>query len=181
MLLILTGCARGGLRLDPSPAATKSNDMTLITALSDGPCRSMPGQGGDICRFRRGAPIESSWRIVVPFGKDVGASEVTINFKDHAHTYAPTGPVIEVPLRDLIGHEVWEDGDATVITALAKVKFNAEDGFEHTLLAEGVALIIVLPPGYDPLPIDSGVGLHLELCEVEYSSAGRSALSCGAR
>jgi hypothetical protein len=118
---------------------------------------------------------------VLPSGAHIISAEVAVYFKDTSKTFSLQGPVLEVPLKDLVGHEFWQKDDTGAATALATVKFKAEDGTERVAVAEGLAIILVLKPGYDPLPLDSQVGFPGTLCEVVYSSSGRSSLACGVR
>lgn len=174
MMLGLPGCRT---IVDISPAAYASGDLTLVGALSDGPCKSLPVGGADVCRVKEGAPIESIWRLVVP-KEAVNGGQVTVYYKDYSRVYPITGPVIDIPFRDIVNADKWAKSHSDVATALAEVKYMDTSGIQQTVRAEGMAIIIVLSANYDPLPMDSGQenwGLN---CIVQYSSAGRSALSC---
>lgn len=177
LLAFLAGCA-SGVRIDSSPQALASGDLTLIHSLSNGPCSSLPAQGADVCRFIEGTPIESSWRLVLPSGKFVSGGEVTVYWKDIQKTFAVTGPVLEIPLRDLMGHDTWDSDDTDAATALAQIKVKAVDGTERQILAEGLAVIIVLKPGYSPLPISSSDQAFGGDCALSYTTSGRTSLSC---
>lgn len=176
VLLFLSACA-SGVRLDPSPDAVKSGDFTLALSFSNAPCSTLPARGADICRFKELSAIEGSWTIVLPSGKSVTHGELTIYFKDKSLTYAVKGPTVEVPLKDLVGHEKWAMDDTDIATALASVKFLGEDGIEHQFLARGLGILVVLSQSYDPLPLDSGYTAFTDECRIQYSTSGRSVLS----
>lgn len=178
--ILLASCTACKPKIDLSPEAYASGDFTLVASLAGGPCAAIPVQGADLCRFKEGSQIASSWRIVVPSSKYIVGGQVTVYFKDTTKTYPLTGNIIEIPLRDLIGHDRWQKSDSRVATALAEIRWKDADGVLRTGRAEGVAMLIVLKSGYDPMPIDSGVHTWSKdfKCKVQYSSAGRSAVEC---
>lgn len=176
-LVMLASCATG-VQIDSSPGAVDSGDFTLINSLSNGPCASLPAQGADICRFHESTPIESVWRLVMPSGPLVVNGEVTVYWRDVSKTFAVSGPVLEIPLKDLIGHAVWASGDSDAATAIGSVNVKAVDGTTRQILFEGLAVIIVLKAGYDPLPVSSSATPLGQTCHVQFSTAGRSSLVC---
>lgn len=175
----LTACKTN---FDISPEAYASSDFTLISALSDGPCKAIPAGGADVCRFKDGAQVESVWRMVIPQTSGILAAkvtgQVTVYFRDFSKVYPVDGQtVLEVPFSDLVG-PTWEKSDGGVATALAELKYTSSDGVERVMLAEGMAVMIVLSKDYDPLPLDSGNQNWSMACRVDYTTAGRSALEC---
>lgn len=177
VLLLLASCASCKTKFDVSPEAYASGDFTLVGALSEGGCKSLPVQGVDVCRFKEKAQVETVWRLILPWGKQVEGGTITVYWKDKSFTYSVRGGVVEIPLRPIIG-SYWGKNDSDVATALAEVRWRDSEGLLRTSRAEGMAVFVVLKRGYDPMPIDSGLSTWGTKCQVEYSTAGRSALHC---
>lgn len=178
LLALCVGLAGCKTVFDISPEAYASNDFTLVGALSEGPCKSLPVGGVDVCRVKEGSPRESIWRLILPEGLGTTGGQITVYYKDYSKVYPIHGTVTEIPFSDLIGAGEWKEGDSDVATALAEVRYRDTEGVERVAKAEGMAIIVVLKAGYDPMPMDSGQenwGLN---CRVQYSTAGRSALVC---
>lgn len=172
--LLLSGCM-GKAILDPSIQAVEANDLTLMVSA----CEAVPGRGMDLCRVKEGQPIASSWNLVLPLDKNIFISgELTVYFKDISRTYPIKQSVVEIPWKDILGDTTWKpehDGEAM---ALAQIRWKTPEGVEEIWRARGLAKIIVTKPGYDPLPMDSGFVTWGTKCEIQYSTAGRSAIKC---
>jgi hypothetical protein len=160
--------------IDPSIAAAEANDYTLIASA----CEAMPGRGADICRVKEGTTVSSGWRLIVPTGDKILGGEVTIYYKDFSKSYGVTDKVIEVPWRDLVTDHTWKESHDGIAVAIAQIRYVDPGGIEKIMRARGMAIINVLKPGYDPMPIDSGFAAWKTECKVEYSTAGRGALGC---
>lgn len=173
-LILICGCKTTSV-IDPSPEATASGDLTLLLSA----CENIPARGMDLCRVKEGATIASVWRLILPIDqKTFIGGEIDVYFKDKSYTQAITGPLVEIPWRTLSGQDKWTtdlDGEAE---ALALIRFKDANGIEQIWRARGIAKVIVTKVGYDPLPIDSGFVAWGTDCKFQYSTAGRSAVSC---
>lgn len=176
LLAALLGC--NTTPIDLMIPAVEAGDSTLVNALSGGPCAGLPVQGVDACRVKIGSSIDTTWQLVVPASKRVKRGQVTVYWKDASKSYALTGNVTNVPLRDLIGHSTWARADRGIMTALAELEYEDSEGVMRVVRAEAMAVLMPLAASYDPLPFGSGLGAWGAKCEVEYSTAGRSALKC---
>lgn len=168
----LGGCA--AFVVDRSISAVEAGDSTL--ALSA--CGAVPGGGMDICRVTEGTVITSSWKLIVPAGRSVLGGEVDVYYRDLHKQYPVTGSVIEIPWRDFFGSDTWSspmDGEAL---ALVLLRWKTPEGIEEIVKFRGIAKIVVTKAGYDRMPIDSGFGVWPTTCRIQYSTAGRGALSC---
>lgn len=171
---LLAACS--GLVMDPSIAAVDAGDYTLAVSA----CEATPGGGMDICRVREGDPIQSSWKLIIPNGKNVTGWEVDIYYRDVEHPVKQTGQggVIEIPWDQFFQQKTWTsdlDGEAL---ALATVRYKDNTGIEKVVQFRGLAKLVVTKQGYDRLPIDSGFAAWKESCKVQYSTAGRGAVQC---
>jgi hypothetical protein len=170
----IVGCS--GLVIDPSAPAAASGDLTLALKACDGPLYS----GFGVCRVKEGTEIDSSWQAVLPKleGHLLGG-ELTVRLRDIVKSYPiPDGGIVNVPLRDLYGHGVWEKADTSIANATAKLRIKYDTGIEGELFIEGQILIRVLAEGYDPIAIDSGFHAWGRKCSVQYSTSGRGAVKC---
>lgn len=170
-LLALIGCVTPH---DPSMTATAAKDYTLVSSA----CEAMPGRGADICRVKENTQIASSWKIVLPKDKRLLGGEINVYYKDISRSYAIDSTVTEIPWRDLLGHDTWSIDDNGTALALAQIRFKDNQGVETVVRAKGLAILVVTKEGYDPMPIDSGFEAFSTRCRIQYSDAGRSALSC---
>ena len=171
LMSILPGCQTV---IDRSIRAVDAADLTLV-----GGCSAMPGRGADICRFKEGQSISSSWNLVVPAGeRELLGGEVVIYGLDQPKTFPVKDKVVVIPWRDIFGDESWKTSHAGVLTALAQIRWKTPEGIEEIWNAKGVAIVLVLKQGYDEIPIDSGFSAWGTKCKVQYSTAGRSALEC---
>lgn len=173
--LLLSGCM-GKAILDPSIQAVEANDLTLMISA----CEAVPSRGMDLCRVKEGAPIASSWKLVLPVGKNVFlGGEVVVYFKDISKTYpVQANPVVEIPWSDLLGDTVWKPEHDGMALAMATIRWKTPEGIEEIWKARGFAKVVVTKPGYDPLPMDSGFVTWGTTCDIAYSTAGRSAIRC---
>lgn len=178
LLLSLLGLSACKTVFDMSPEAYASGDFTLVGTLAGGPCKALPTGGVDVCRVKEGSMRESVWRLILPDGRAVHSGQITVYYKDFSKVYPVTGTVTEIPFSDLLGAGKWEEKDSDVATALAEIRYSDSEGVERTAKAEGMAIIVVLKSGYDPMPMDSGQENWGVNCQVQYSTAGRSALVC---
>jgi hypothetical protein len=172
LVLAVLGCS--SLVVDPSIQAVDANDYTLATSA----CEAAPGGGMDICRVTEGTKIESSWVMIVPSGKGIAGGEVDVYYRDIHKNYPVTGKVVEIPWRDFFGADLWSrdmDGEAL---ALVLVRFKTPEGLQEIAKFRGIAKIVVTKPGYDRMPIDSGFAGWKTTCKIQYSTAGRGAISC---
>lgn len=173
-LVLLFGCGTT-LIIDPSPGAYASGDLTLALKSCFGPL----GSGFGVCRVKEGTSVSSSWQAVLPnLGDAVLGGELVVRIRDVTKTYPlPQDGIVDVPLADFFG-PLWRREDSGIFNATAKLRVRNEQGLEVIVLAEGQFLIRVLAVGYDVLPIDSGFVAWGSVCKVQYSSAGRGAVSC---
>lgn len=173
----LAATCSSGLVIDRSMQAVAAGDYTLAVSA----CGAVPGGGMDICRVKEGAPIESSWRLIVPAKtkKQIKGGELTVYYRDISKTYTIADkPLIEIPWRDFFGAATWQrsmDGEAL---ALAQIRYVTPEGIEELFWARGIAKIVVTRQGYDPLPLDSGFAAWSTTCKISYSTAGRSVVKC---
>ena len=173
-LLGLGGCS-SALVVDRSIPAVQAGDYTL--ALSA--CESVPGGGMDVCRVKAGTEIDSVWTLYLPMkGKSVLGGEVDVYYRDVHRQYPILASVVQIPWKELLGSDVWlraHDGEAL---ALALVRWKTPEGLEEIVQFRGIAKIVVTPEGYTRLPMDSGLSAWGMNCEINYSTAGRSAVKC---
>ena len=172
--LLLWSCS--SLIVDTSIPAVQAGDYTL--ALSA--CENTPGGGFDICRVTAGTPITSSWTLVIPAGKSIVGWEVNVFFKEITTpvTFKGTAPVVSASWAQITGATTWDasmDGEAI---ALLTVTFKDATGLQSQVEYQGLAKIVVLPANYTRLPIDSGSVAWGTTCKVQYTTAGRGAVSC---
>lgn len=172
LAVLLAGCS--STPVDPSVEAVKSGDLTLVLSA----CENVPARGMDICRVKEGAEIKSAWRLVVPMGKQFSGGELTVYYKDVQKTYPILTQVVEIPWIDLLGGKVWRSDMHGEALALAIIRWTDDAGTERLLKARGIAKLIVTKAGYDPMPLDSAFSAWGTECEIQYSTAGRSAISC---
>ena len=173
--LLVMSCNPKVLVIDPSPQAVQAGDWTLMVSA----CEAMPGRGADICRVKEGQPIQSVWRLIVPIVPKVLISgELTVYYKGVSKTYAIREKVIEVPWKDLVNAENWHrEHDGTAL-AIAQIRWRDAQGIENIWKARGLAEIMVLEAGYDPMPLDSGFAATSDWCKIQYSTSGRSSIRC---
>lgn len=160
--------------IDPSIKAIDAMDLTLAMSA----CNAMPGLGADICHVKEGATISATWKIIMPKSPKLLGGEINVYYKDISKSYALTGSVVEIPWKDLVGHDTWELEDEGEALALAQIRFKDPQGIISVVRAKGLAILLVTKTGYDLLPIDSGFEAFSTTCRIQYSTAGRSAISC---
>lgn len=172
--LVLWGCA--GLIVDPSISAVEAGDATLAMSA----CEATPAGGMDICRVTEGTTIQSSWKLIIPTGRQVVGWEVDAYYRDVAQAVHVEGkaPVIEIPWADFFKSKTWDKSMNGEVQALVSVTFKEATGLTQIVKFIGFAKIRVLSPGYSRLPIDSGAVAWKTTCKVQYSTKGRSAVEC---
>jgi hypothetical protein len=172
---MVTGCASGVL-VDTSKQSAQSGDLTLITNAG---CSAMPGQGADICRFVEGSPIASAWTFVLPTSKYLLSANLRIRYRDRViPVSAPNGGPIVIKWADIVGHSTWLASDDGLAQVTGTLQFKSPNSTAEYTDVLGIALLVILAPGYTPMPIDSGHQATSNVCTIEYSTAGRSAISC---
>lgn len=171
--VLLMSC--GGIPIDPSMDAVAAGDFTLGVSA----CNAVPGSGMDACHVREGTKIDSAWVLIVPAGfEGMTGGEVDVYYRDIQKTYPVNNKVIRIPWADFFQNSVWRsefDGEAL---ALVSINYKDNDGIDKVQKFRGIAKIIVTKAGYDRLPIDSGYAAWKTTCKIQYSSAGRGAVSC---
>lgn len=176
LVAVMFGWACTSLVIDRSMPAVFAGDFTLGVSA----CAAVPGRGMDICRVKENAPIDSTFRLIVPVsGGAVKGGEITLYYRDISKTY-PLGdtPLVEIPWKDFFGQEKWTRALDGEVLALAQVKYITPEGVEEIWVARGIAKIVVTREGYDPMPLDSGFSAWKVKCEISYSTAGRSDVKC---
>lgn len=173
LLAGLLGCS--ALVLDTSTDAIGAGDYTL--ALSA--CGAVPGGGMDICRVTSGTTIASNWNLVIPTSGKITGGSVDVYYRDIHKSY-PIGKdsVLAISWSDFFGTTTWtaaQDGEAE---ALLAVSWTDQNGVSQQTNFRGIAKIVVTAPGYATLPIDSGFQAFATDCKIQYSTAGRGAVSC---
>lgn len=171
-LVFAAACAH--LVIDKSPDAFASGDYTLVSA-----CSAVPSGGLDACYGTEGTKISSAWNMVLPkkSGTVLG-TDIDVYYRDIHKAYSASGMVLTIPWADFFGTDTWGPQHDGVAMALAKVRWQDENGLEKVLLFRGYAKLIITKPGYARMPIDSGFAAFGATCKIQYSTAGRSAVSC---
>lgn len=172
---VIVGCS--GLIIDPSMQAVEAGDYTLAVSA----CANVPGGGMDICHVRAGTKIESSWKLFLPQKKNQTlGGEVDVYYRDTHYSFGfdKNTKILEIKWSEIMGAETWSrdmDGEAL---ALVLLRYVDENGIKEVVKFRGIAKIIVTQEGYDRLPIDSGFHTWGSTCKIQYSTAGRGAVSC---
>lgn len=165
LLMVLVGCSSLP-PADTSPTAISSGDLSLIET----GCSPIPAKGMDICRFHNGSPVTSLWTLYVPWGADAVSGEARIKFGDKVKTYPIIDFQVLIPWTDIVG-TTWNK--AGLVQALVTVKTKTK-----VIQALGYAFIVILKEGYDPQPTSSNTSILFKTCDIEYTSAGRSRVTC---
>lgn len=173
-VLLLWGCA--GLITDSSIPAVDAGDYTLAMSA----CENTPGGGFDICRVVAGAPIQSSWKLVIPKSKFIESWEVDVFYRDVAQSVHIEGkaPLVEIPWSSFFKANTWDTSMNGEALALLTVSYREETGILKKVAFKGLAKIVVLAPGYTRLPIDSGAITWGANCKIRYTTSGRGAVEC---
>ena len=172
---VIVGCS--GLIIDPSMQAVEAGDYTLAVSA----CANVPGGGMDICHVRAGTKIESSWKLFLPQKKNQTlGGEVDVYYRDTHYSFGfdKNTKILEIKWSEIMDSDTWSrdmDGEAL---ALVLLRYVDENGIEEVVKFRGIAKIIVTQEGYDRLPIDSGFHTWGSTCKIQYSTAGRGAVSC---
>lgn len=165
LLLAAVGCSTISPS-DSSPDAVLSGDLSLVQTA----CSPIPTKGMDICRVHSGDPITSSWTLYVPWSSDSVSGEARIKYGDKTFTYKIADFSVDIPWTDIFG-EYW--GKAGLVQALVTIKTKT-----RVVQALGYAFIVILKPGYDPVPMSSFGAITTKKCDIEYMSSGRSRILC---
>ena len=173
LLLATFGCK--SIQIDPSTNALASGDLTLFVGASN----ALPGQGGDIYRVAEGSAISGTILLVLPNRANVTSGEISVMKADGTEKpYSWTGASIEIPWTDQFDHPIFEHGDGQLLKVTGTVTWSDLSGHGGLTSVEGLILLVVLAPGYNPMPIDSGVNAWQTSCTYQFSTAGRTAVSC---
>lgn len=172
-MAVLTGCPKAEV-IDLSMRAVAAGDYTLVQSA----CEAAPSRGIDICRFKEGSPITQKLKIVAPNDNAVLESRIRVRFRDRVLERTWPRGLVEISYTELLGENVWSDNLDGPVQVLATFKYRDQKGVEKFVDALGLSFLIVLPDGYDPLPIDSGVAAFTQSCRIEYTTAGRSSIKC---
>jgi len=172
VVLAMASCAH--YVADPFPSAIGSNDLTLVIRGCDGPISS----GIGICRPTAGTAVNASWQAILPNAPGIiYDGQLSVQANGITKTYGITGSVVDVPLVDFFG-PTWQIGDNVIMNATATMKVMPPTGIQTILQVEGQVFVRTLDPKYQSMPIDSGYQSWEGVCIVQYSSSGRSAVSC---
>lgn len=176
MILGFVACSSTVI-VDPSVSAFASDDYTLVGSA----CQAVPGGGVDSCLVTSGTTMSSAWTLVVPKPKDaagVTGGTVDVYYKDLHKSYAVTDWTLQISWADFFSATVWDSSMDGEVMALLTLNWTDNAGINQVLSARGLAVVVVTPPGYSRIPIDSGQQAWGTTCKVQYSTAGRSAVSC---
>lgn len=165
-LVLSAGCAT--TTPDSSPSAISSGDVSLVQTA----CSPVPTKGMDVCRERQGDPITSGWTVYLPWSEDALSAEVRVRHGDKTYTYKASDFSVEIPWTDVFG-STWNTDSAGLVQALATVKYK-----DKVVQALGYAFIVILKPGFDPIPSSSYGALAYKQCSITYTTAGRSVVRC---
>lgn len=177
VLGLVGGCSLSPLIIDASTDAFAAGDLTLINS-----CQAAPSAGFDSCRFTVGDTVASSWTLIAPkpgTAQQVTGGTVDLYYKDLHKSYPVTGWTISIPWTDFLSLKTWTSAyDEGVVEALVTLNWIDNEKINQVTKYRGVVLLLVTAAGYDRLPIDSGNAAWGATCKVQYSTAGRSAVSC---
>lgn len=165
-LLLAAGCST--VSPDTSPSAISSGDISLVQTA----CSPVPTKGMDVCRFHDGDPVNSQWTIYTPWNGDAVSGEVRVKFGDKVLTLPIDDFIVNLDWKQLMG-DSWAPNKAGLVQALATVKFK-----DKVVQALGYAFIVILKPGFDPIPMSSYGAVTTSTCTIEYTTAGRSRVLC---
>lgn len=171
MVLVLAGCK--DVIIDPSPNAMASGDITLAFTAGQNPVR----QGVDVFRVTEGETTFGEMQIVAPQMPELIAGELSVRYKGRGLQKNFSGRVIRISWRELVGRETFDLNDDGIVQMVGRAQWNAPDG-PRWIDVQGYAFLIVLRKGYSPVPLNSGLEADKQSCAVDYTSSGRSAVSC---
>lgn len=171
-ILLAVGCLLSGgcstAPFDSSPLAITSGDLSLVQTA----CSPVPTKGMDLCRVHSGDPVSSTWNIYVPWTEDALSAEVRIKRGDMVKIYKTADFILAIDWQDIFGDK-WNQSSAGLVQALATVKYK-----DKVVQALGYAFIVVLQPGFDPIPTSTYGSLLYRNCSITYTVSGRSSVVC---
>lgn len=171
----LTSAACPQVPIDLSVSATDAGDKTLVHSA----CHAAPSGGLDICRVVDGSVITEEWQLILPHDPKAGTEgTIRIRYRDNLMSIPITGPVVKIPWKEIVRSERWNPSLEGPAQAVATIKVETPHGPQWVDML-GIAIPIVLSRGYEPLPMDSGAEKFATDCKVQYTTAGRSAITCG--
>lgn len=164
--------------VDRSMNAVEAGDFTLAISA----CSSVPNGGFDACRFKEGAPIQSSWITYLPYGGKVLGGEATVMYQgiEKVYSIVEDQKEIVIPWQDFFTDNVWKTQYSGVASMRIDLRILDNNDVEKTIPAVGEARIFVLSSGYSVLPVDSGYAAwEREItCKLSYTTSGRSNVTC---
>lgn len=173
LVVSISSCAT--VVMDRSIPALEAGDLSLVHAATEGP----PQVGIHALRFKKGDKIDEVWRLFFPVHSAVKGGEVVIYFKNQtAKPYPIKGSVVEIPWKEVVGNDTWMPEHDGLASALAVIEYTNAEGIEETIKMRGDARLIMLEPGYDPMPFGSPSAMTETVCKIQYSTAGRTAVKC---
>lgn len=184
MVLLLVGCASTPLPIDTSQNAFASKDLTLIHSCVSSPNNEeiFLAKGVDSCHFTVGDLATGRWVVMAPppkAEKNVTGGTVDLYYRDLHKSYPVVDWTVSIPFADFLGIKVWDAKfDEAIIEADLTVNWVDNVGLANVSKYRGIIILIVTQSGYEVMPIDSGNSAWGTECKVQYSTAGRSALSC---
>jgi hypothetical protein len=165
------------LTIDASTDAFASNDLTLVNS-----CQAAPSGGFDSCRFTVGDSVNGSWTLIAPKPQtalQVTGGTIDLYYRDLHKSYPVTDWATSILFSDFFGISKWTNAyDEGVVEALLTLNWIDNEKVNRITKYRGVALLLVTAAGYDRMPIDSGNQAWGTSCDVQYSTAGRSAVKC---
>lgn len=173
VLLMMNGCYTVN-RDKAFLKAIEAGDKTLIHSA----CHAGPTVGYDICKVREGRLIREKWVLIVPYDSRVEYGGIRIRWKDTIKTYPVKSPLVIIPFKDIIGETRWKKEHEAPLQAQVGLKVRDSNGETVWVDLLGYAFLIVLTESYHPLFIDSGNQFFETTCKIQYSTAGRSAITC---
>jgi hypothetical protein len=164
LLLFLSACS--GITIDPSMDAYAAGDFTLIST-----CNATPGIGMDICNVTEGEQISSGWKLILPHGDRIVGGEVDVYYRNIHKTYNVSASPLVISFRDFFSSATWTSDLDGELLALVTIRWKDDTGIIQSTKLRGIAKTVVTKPGYDRMPIDSGLHAFSTVCTIQYSTA----------
>jgi len=178
LFLLQGGCV--SKVVDYSMQAAEAGDRTLIVNA----CGAV-SQAGVVCLLKENTEIESSVQFLVPFGDRISDGELTIWYMDMApKNYPITSSVVTIDLKDFFKESKWSTSHSGELTAVARVRYEDSEGIKKEIKTLGFVRLFILKEAYaGTMPFGSGYHAWESNynCSVQWSTSGRSAISCEPR
>ncbi len=173
------------LLIDPSMAATKANDSTVIV---EG-CGNQPIVGYTYCRKSVGPVGKETIRVHVPQGKcqSGDCTSVQIYFPNGSPTIGRTVPrdkgFVTFSWEEILQKKDFSTNDRGFWTIITITKFVGQDGIEREVAEEGEIRLRVLSRNYVPLISTQSSEYFVwdwlyGNCEMKKTTAGRTFVGC---